>query len=135
MRSVPACMLLASLLANSPVQAKPKNANNEKAKVCGRLLGSGFCNQCGCKGGPGYRGQDKQCVGWDTIGKCGSPPSKNCKAERPHATIIPADWPANSPRQAPVGEDCKPIGGAASPNNGGVPKLAPVPTDIPAKKQ
>lgn len=42
----------------------------------------GFCNYCGCKGGPGYRAPDGQCVGKRNISKvCGSPPSTRCKKE------------------------------------------------------
>ena len=125
--------VVAIVLAVPLAQAKPKSADHAKAQVCGRLLGSGFCNQCGCKGGPGYRGPDNHCVGWDGIGKCGSPPSKNCRAEIPHATLIPADWPASAPRQAPVGEDCKPVQPAAAPSatpGQGAPAVA-----TPQKKQ
>ncbi len=42
----------------------------------------GFCNVCGCKGGPGYRAPDGKCVGRRNITKlCGSPPSMRCKRE------------------------------------------------------
>ncbi len=42
----------------------------------------GFCNYCGCKGGPGYRAPDGKCVGKRNITKvCGSPPSTRCKKE------------------------------------------------------
>jgi hypothetical protein len=97
------------LAVTASVDARTKKPEHEKAQVCGRLLGSGFCNQCGCKGGPGYRGPSRNCVGWDAIGKCGNPPSAGCTAEIPHATLIPKDWPPAAPRQAPVGEDCKPL--------------------------
>jgi hypothetical protein len=44
------------------------------------------CEGCGCRGGPGYRGQDGRCVGWkDLAKKCGSPPSSRCSAEGPNA--------------------------------------------------
>jgi hypothetical protein len=37
---------------------------------------------CGTRGGPGYRGPDGHCVGWDALGRiCGSPPTKRCTAE------------------------------------------------------
>ena len=122
--------LVAIGLVTPVAQAKPKNSDHAKAQVCGRLLGSGFCNQCGCKGGPGFRGPNNLCVGWDGIGKCGSPPSKNCTAEIPHATLIPADWPADSPRQAPVGEDCKPAAApSVAPASG-----APVAPALPKKQ-
>jgi len=44
------------------------------------------CSGCGCKGGPGYRGPNGQCVSWKTIGRvCGSPPTLSCSAEGPNA--------------------------------------------------
>lgn len=44
------------------------------------------CSGCGCRGGPGYRGPNGQCVSWNSIGKvCGSPPSSRCSAEGPNA--------------------------------------------------
>jgi len=40
------------------------------------------CDGCGCRGGPGYRGADGQCVGWrDLVKKCGSPLTSRCNAE------------------------------------------------------
>lgn len=40
------------------------------------------CDGCGCRGGPGYRGSDGQCVGWrDLAKKCGLPPTSRCNAE------------------------------------------------------
>lgn len=42
----------------------------------------GFCNYCGCKGGPGYRAPDGRCVGKRNLTKvCGSPPSTRCRKE------------------------------------------------------
>jgi hypothetical protein len=44
------------------------------------------CSGCGCKGGPGYRGPNGQCVAWKTIGRvCGTPPTTHCTAEGPNA--------------------------------------------------
>ena len=44
------------------------------------------CSGCGCRGGPGYRGPDGNCVSWKTIGRvCGSPPTLSCSAEGPNA--------------------------------------------------
>ena len=44
------------------------------------------CSGCGCRGGPGYRGPNGQCVGWADIGRtCGSPPTTRCAAEGPNA--------------------------------------------------
>lgn len=44
------------------------------------------CSGCGCRGGPGYRGPNGQCVSWASIGRvCGSPPTTRCKAEGPNA--------------------------------------------------
>ena len=40
------------------------------------------CKGCGCKGGPGYRASDGQCVGYeDLISKCGPPPHAGCHRE------------------------------------------------------
>jgi hypothetical protein len=38
---------------------------------------------CGDRGGPGYRGPDGKCVGWEALGRvCGSPPSTRCISEK-----------------------------------------------------
>jgi len=38
---------------------------------------------CGERGGPGYRGANGKCVGWEELGRvCGSPPSTRCTPER-----------------------------------------------------
>jgi hypothetical protein len=40
------------------------------------------CQGCGCKGGPGWRGQNGQCVSHANLTKdCGSPPSTRCTYE------------------------------------------------------
>jgi len=40
------------------------------------------CAGCGCKGGPGYRDAQGQCVGYaNLIQKCGPPPHQGCRAE------------------------------------------------------
>jgi hypothetical protein len=40
------------------------------------------CTGCGCKGGPGYRDQAHNCVGYaNIIQKCGPPPHLACAAE------------------------------------------------------
>ena len=40
------------------------------------------CSGCGCRGGPGYRGPDGKCVGWENIGRvCVSPPTTHCTPE------------------------------------------------------
>jgi hypothetical protein len=40
------------------------------------------CSGCGCKGGPGYRDQQHQCVSYaNIIQKCGPPPHSGCVAE------------------------------------------------------
>ena len=40
------------------------------------------CSGCGCKGGPGYRDAQGQCVGYaNIIQKCGPPPHSGCHAE------------------------------------------------------
>jgi hypothetical protein len=38
---------------------------------------------CGERGGPGYRGPDRKCVGWEALGRvCGCPPSTRCTPEQ-----------------------------------------------------
>ena len=40
------------------------------------------CSDCGCRGGPGYRGPDGKCVGWAALNRiCGTPPTTRCTAE------------------------------------------------------
>jgi hypothetical protein len=40
------------------------------------------CVGCGCKGGPGWRGQNGQCVSNANLTRdCGSPPSTRCTHE------------------------------------------------------
>lgn len=51
------------------------------------------CEGCGCKGGPGYRKPNGDCVSWKQIFTvCGSPPSKCCTPEQadPRAPTIAA---------------------------------------------
>jgi hypothetical protein len=39
--------------------------------------------QCGSRGGPGYRDQADNCVGWASIGRiCCYPPTLRCKPEQ-----------------------------------------------------
>ncbi|WP_407523705.1 hypothetical protein [Methylobacterium oryzisoli] len=50
---------------------------------CARQAEAASCSGCGCKGGPGYRGPNGRCVGWDALAEtCGSPPTSRCKAEQ-----------------------------------------------------
>nr|WP_294550725.1 hypothetical protein [uncultured Rhodopila sp.] len=45
------------------------------------------CNGCGCRGGPGYRGPDGQCVGYRALdGVCGTPPTERCTFENAPGT-------------------------------------------------
>jgi hypothetical protein len=38
---------------------------------------------CGDRGGPGYRGPDGKCVGWEALGRvCASPPTTRCTPEQ-----------------------------------------------------
>ncbi len=40
------------------------------------------CSGCGCRGGPGYRGPNGQCVGHaQLLSTCGNPPTLRCSAE------------------------------------------------------
>lgn len=55
-------------------------------RIAAQIKGSGgcqaFCTGCGCKGGPGYRDQRGQCVGYaQLIAKCGPPPHEGCVRE------------------------------------------------------
>lgn len=48
------------------------------------LMGDGTeaASRCGSRGGPGYRGPNGRCVGWDQLGRvCGSPPTTYCTSE------------------------------------------------------
>jgi hypothetical protein len=41
------------------------------------------CDRCGCRGGPGYRGPDGNCVGWKALNSvCGTPPTTKCTPEQ-----------------------------------------------------
>lgn len=38
--------------------------------------------KCGTRGGPGYRNQAGNCVGWESLARqCGKPPTTRCTAE------------------------------------------------------
>src|SRR5215211_7868132 len=79
----PLCLSAAALfvLANATVAAKA---------VCGEL------------GGPGYRGPNGKCVGWEAIGRvCGSPPTTRCTPEQvaSEATDAARDGGANQDRK------------------------------------
>ena len=55
-------------------------------KVAAEVKGSGqcqtFCKGCGCKGGPGFRATNGECVAWaDVVEKCGGPPHNDCTKE------------------------------------------------------
>ncbi len=50
--------------------------------VFGALDAHAFCSGCGCRGGPGYRGPDGRCVGFQQLfGVCGVPPAQKCTFE------------------------------------------------------
>ncbi|MCX5497865.1 hypothetical protein OSH11_24415 [Kaistia dalseonensis] len=45
------------------------------------------CKGCGCKGGPGYRGPDGNCVGYKALARvCGTPPETRCVFENAPGT-------------------------------------------------
>jgi hypothetical protein len=45
------------------------------------------CYGCGCKGGPGYRGPNGQCVGYRDLDRiCGNPPETYCIFENAPGT-------------------------------------------------
>jgi hypothetical protein len=44
--------------------------------------GECMCRGCGCKGGPGWRGPNGQCVSNRAMREvCGTPPGKHCRYE------------------------------------------------------
>ena len=82
-----ACVILAALLIDA-----------RSADARGRGGGGGFCNYCGCKGGPGYRAPDGKCVGKRNITKvCGSPPSTRCKFEGKSGGLNQTPNPSHHP--------------------------------------
>jgi len=41
------------------------------------------CSGCGCRGGPGYRGSDVNCVSWKALARvCGTPATTEAGSER-----------------------------------------------------
>jgi hypothetical protein len=84
--------LLFTLVGSSAAPAQSFGCailNKEQARFVGEAnKGQGRCEAqctgCGCKGGPGYRALDGQCVGHANLNsKCGPPPhdSKGCVRE------------------------------------------------------
>jgi hypothetical protein len=76
------------ILAVSPV------ASNQ----LGEALAECRCHGCGCKGGPGWRGNStQQCVSHKQLNQvCGKPPSE----EKCHYEGAPQVCPSNSPKPA-----------------------------------
>ena len=57
-------------------------AKEVAAKVKGSGSCSQYCSRCGCKGGPGYRAPNGQCVSWAQLIKvCGPAPHNGCTRE------------------------------------------------------
>jgi hypothetical protein len=57
------------------------------------------CSGCGCRGGPGYRGPDGNCVGWRALSSvCGTPPTIRCTPE-----LVNSGKPKKSERRAGAG--------------------------------
>lgn len=49
---------------------------------------SASCRGCGCKGGPGYRAPNNECVGFNNINSvCGPPPHAGCRRECAPVTV------------------------------------------------
>jgi hypothetical protein len=49
---------------------------------CGTAAIACQCTGCGCKGGPGFRGPNGQCVSYKKLDSvCGSPPTTRCVFE------------------------------------------------------
>src|SRR5262249_6449561 len=57
-----------------------------------------ICSGCGCRGGPGYRGPDGNCVGWKALDRiCGRPPTTRCTPE-----LVNSDKPTTPKGPLPV---------------------------------
>jgi hypothetical protein len=57
------------------------------------------CHGCGCKGGPGYRGPDGQCVGYRDLERvCGDPPTSRCVFENAPGTGLNKECATRGPR-------------------------------------
>jgi hypothetical protein len=56
------------------------------------------CHGCGCKGGPGYRGPDGQCVGYRDLDRiCGNPPEAHCVFENAPGTGLNKECATRGP--------------------------------------
>src|SRR5262245_58647609 len=65
---------------------------------------------CGTRGGPGYRGPDGKCVGWEAMGRvCGSPPTARCTPEyvASEAAGAARDGAANQDRKSRAHDDLR----------------------------
>jgi hypothetical protein len=59
-----------------------------------------FCKGCGCKGGPGWRGPNDQCVSFKQLTKtCGQPPGAPCRYE---GTTQVCESPRKQPSVTPA---------------------------------
>ena len=60
----------------------PDLAKRVASEIKGNGLCQTFCRGCGCKGGPGFRASDGECVKWaDVVTKCGPAPHAGCDRE------------------------------------------------------
>jgi hypothetical protein len=58
---------------------EPANTKHEEPRSA---IEAQVCSGCGCRGGPGYRGPDGNCVGWKVLSRvCGTPPTTRCTPE------------------------------------------------------
>jgi hypothetical protein len=68
----------AVLHGTAPVSSQPV----AEAPAPAQCLDLPMCKGCGCKGGPGYRGPNGQCVSYAQLFKvCGNPPGAPCVFE------------------------------------------------------
>jgi len=75
--AVAAVFLLAAVMAAGA--AAPGPFGGPSASSGAVAIG---CKGCGCRGGPGYRGPNGKCVGWDQLTRvCGNPPTTRCTKE------------------------------------------------------
>ncbi|WP_246251990.1 hypothetical protein [Ancylobacter pratisalsi] len=77
-RLIPLCVVTGLLLLTVPVHA-----------ACPARPP---CKGCGCKGGPGYRGPDGNCVSFKNLSRvCGNPPKTRCRFENAPGTGLNRD--------------------------------------------
>lgn len=84
-------VLIAFVCSGAPSRADgealcPSMSEVLVSKVAAWIKGKGqckaYCTGCGCKGGPGFRDSQGNCVRWaEVITKCGLSPHRGCRRE------------------------------------------------------